>query len=265
MVENKQWAPNSNAYKILFYFEKLQTKMAYVVIGTTKGMLDYAKKKYNTEIKNFFVKPACVNLDQFSYDKERNQKLVYDLGLEDKIVMLYAGKFGGIYFDKEVFEFIKEAGAFFGKNNFKALILSNINKDDLDLFCKETGLDNELIVHRFVSHSKIQNYMNLADFAISPIKPIPTKRYCTPIKNGEYWAMGLPVVIPKNISDDSQIISKYEIGYVLDDMNTAEYQKALKCIDKLLHLEDMRSKIRSVAVKYRDFNVADEIYRKIYE
>lgn len=265
MVENLQWERSSMAYKILFYFEKLQTKMADSIIGTTQGMLDYAKNKYDYEIKNFFVKPACVNLDQFEYTEMRNEKLVEDLDFEDKIVMLYTGKFGGIYFDKEIFDFVKEAADYFGKKIFRALILSNISEDELNSYCKKVGIDRDLIVLRFVSHYEIQDYMNIADFAICPVKPIPTKRYCTPIKNGEYWAMGLPVVIPRNISDDSEIISKHEIGYVLNDMTKTEYKYALEQIDKLLNTENISSKIRSIAVKYRGLNIADKVYSKIYE
>ena len=54
----------------------------------------------------------------------------------------------------------------------------------------------------FVPYNQITDYYQIADFAINPVKPVPSKRYCTSIKDGEYWGMGLPVVITKNISDD---------------------------------------------------------------
>jgi hypothetical protein len=125
-------------------------------------------------------------------------------------------------------------------------------------------MDRNLIVLRFVAHHEIQDYMNLADFAISPVRPIPTKRYCTPIKDGEYWAMGLPVIIPQNISDDSDIIEQHDIGYVLKDMTEGEYKKSLQKMDELMAQSDIKEKIRKVAFQYRDFKVADKVYQEIY-
>jgi hypothetical protein len=106
--------------------------------------------------------------------------------------------------------------------------------------------------------------MNLADFAICPVKPVPTKRYCTPIKDGEYWASGLPVVITKGISDDSDIIAQHDIGFVLQNLQPDEYQKAISKIDLLMQTPGTREKIREVARQYRNFRIAEEVYRLIY-
>ena len=60
----------------------------------------------------------------------------------------------------------------------------------------------------------------------TPVKPVPTKRYCTPVKDGEYWALGLPVIITEGISDDSGIIR--ENGIVGDGTrSTPELGKRL--------------------------------------
>jgi len=107
----------------------------------------------------------------------------------------------------------------------------------------------------------------LGDFGITPVKPIPTKRYCTPIKDGEYWALGLPVVITKGISDDSDIIKKYKIGSVLEELNEKNYLKAIQEIDVLLKNNtrmELYNKIRPIAEKYRNFDIAEKVYKEIY-
>jgi hypothetical protein len=121
-----------------------------------------------------------------------------------------------------------------------------------------------MVITRFVTHSKIPAYIGVGDFALTPVKPIPSKRYCTPIKDGEYWALGLPVVIPANISDDSSIIEQHDIGAVLDGLNVAAYEKAVRKIDTLLKNAAMRNAIRDVAKTYRNFERAETIYQKIY-
>ena len=106
--------------------------------------------------------------------------------------------------------------------------------------------------------------MGLAHFGITPFVPVPSKRYGTPIKNGEYWAMGLPIIITKNISDDSEIIEKEDIGYVLKELNNLEYTKACQKINELIE-NDSSLKIRDIAIQYRNFKIADKIYKDIYE
>lgn len=119
----------------------------------------------------------------------------------------------------------------------------------------------------FVAHAQIPKHMGLGDFAINPVKPVPTKRYCTSIKDGEYWAMGLPVVIPPRISDDSEIISQYGIGSVIREFNGESYLETIREIDAMLKAysrEELYDKVRTVAVMHRNFSIADCIYRDIY-
>ena len=85
----------------------------------------------------------------------------------------------------------------------------------------------EIIVKCFVPHAEVPNYMGLGDFGIIPFVPVPSKRYGSPIKTGEYMAMGLPTVITKDISDDSDLIEKYQIGTVLKELTSQEYKKAV--------------------------------------
>lgn len=266
MVENGNWQKNSFAFKLLFFLEKLQTKRANYIVSTTIGMESYAQEKYHYCGNNFFVKPACVDLAFFSETKIKNKELIEKFHLEDKIVCVYAGKFGGIYLDKEVFDFFKIAEDYWGEK-FIALILSSHSSSEIEQFRVESNIKESSILHLFVSHAEIPKYIGLGDFAITPVKPIPTKKYCTPIKDGEYWALGLPVVITKDISDDSDIIKKHKIGAILEKLNNESYLQAIKEIDNILttHLkQDLQNKIRLIAIEYRNFEIADKIYKTIY-
>ncbi len=266
MVENGNWQKNSFAFKLLFFLEKLQTKRANYIVSTTSGMESYAQEKYHYCGNNFFVKPACVDLAFFSETKIKNKELIEKFHLEDKIVCVYAGKFGGIYLDKEVFDFFKIAEDYWGEK-FIALILSSHSSSEIEQFRVESNIKESSILHLFVSHTEIPKYIGLGDFAITPVKPIPTKKYCTPIKDGEYWALGLPVVITKDISDDSDIIKKHKIGAILEKLNNESYLQAVKEIDNILTThskQDLQNKIRLIATEYRNFEIANKIYKTIY-
>lgn len=266
MVENGTWRRNSLAFRILFFLEKKLTKKADHLIATTGEMMDYAKRKFGINPRSFFVKPACVNMDQF-YPRAKDTALLKELNLESKLVAVYAGKLGGIYLKEEVFDFIKTCYDFWG-DRFRFLFLSRTTKEEINTETKRAGIPSEVIINRFVFHEEIPRYMSLGDFALNPVKPVPTKRYCTPIKDGEYWAMGLPVAISPNISDDSDIIEKEKIGVVLDFRDRIGRNEAVKRIGHLLDVarkDELSNRIQKVAEKYRSFEIAKRIYAEVYD
>lgn len=263
MVENGTWKKNGIAYQILFSLEKKQTRRAKVLIATSAGMKQYALDRYGVEIKNFFVKPACVDLEKFSLS-EKDSILLEEFGFKNKIVCIYAGKLGGIYLKKEVFDFIKLCYDHW-KDNFRFLMLTNATREEIDTEMQRVNLPDNIVVSRFVYHDEVPRYLSLGDFAINPVKPVATKRYCTSIKDGEYWAMGLPVVISPRISDDSEIIAKENTGVVVDFSDEDDLSGS---IDKLeMFIKDktaMKERIRQIAIRYRSFELAKKIYKEIY-
>ena len=149
MVENGTWKKNGFAFKLLFQFEKLQTKRAKYLIAAAEGMKSYAKEKFDHQRNNFFIKPACVNLELFSEKKLKDQKLLIKLNLQNKLVCVYAGKFGGIYLDKEAFDFFKAAENYWGEE-FRVLILSYHSKEEIDQLRIQSGLKQETIILKFI-------------------------------------------------------------------------------------------------------------------
>ena len=263
MVENGTWNKDGAAYRILFGLEKKQTKVAKALIGTTAGMKGYALDRYGIEIENFFVKPACVDLEKF-FPREKDFSLAKELGVEGRVVCVYAGKLGGIYFKKEVFDFIKLCYERW-KDDFRFLMLTNAARGEIDEEIKRAGIPAHIVISKFVDHNEVPRHLSLGDFAINPVKPVPTKQYCTSIKDGEYWAMGLPVIIPPHISDDSEIIEKENTGVVVDFSDPVALSHSIGKIEILMREKDsLKKKIRNLAIRYRSFDIAEKIYDEIY-
>lgn len=261
MIEGHTWKKNSIAFRLLFAFEKLQLKRAVEVICAASGMIEHSKKVYKIHKKKYYVKPACVDTNLFfpiPADVQMKRKL-----LLKEIVCVYPGKFGGIYLEKEVFDFFKVASEFW-KDNFSVLLLTSHTDLEVENYCREAKLSKSIITKIFVQHKEVPKYLSLATFGICPVKPLPSKAFCTPIKNGEFWAMGLPVVITKNISDDSEIIKSSNSGYVLNHLNREEYFKAVTSINNLLSKPDYKQRITNLAKEYRNFDSALDIYKAIY-
>jgi glycosyltransferase involved in cell wall biosynthesis len=264
MLEAGVWQRNSLAFRILFLCEKLQARYADYLIACVASMKSYSEKKYGIMRNDMLWKPACVDFEHFDIAKRKNEDLLKQLGLANKIVCVYAGKFGGSYYGIEVFHFIKEAHTFFG-DSFRFLLLSNHSKEEVAAWMQELDIPEVVMVQRFVDHRVIPNYIGLGDFGLVPFIPVPSKRYGSPIKTGEYMAMGLPIVISKGISDDSELVGNNSIGYVLRNQNVEEYDQALESLASLIDNKTYAiQKIVELAQECKNYNHIASIYTSVY-
>jgi len=268
MTESGVWSKTSVAYKFLYFFERRMVKRADHVVANTLGMREYAKNVFGAKnTDRFLIKPACVDLDFFKYNEADRLSIRTSLNLdENAIVGIYAGKFGGTYLSQETFDFFREAYDYW-KDRFFLILLSGQSGEEIEQLCAASGFPTERLWHKSVDHFEVVRYLSAADFAFTPVRPTPSKKYCTPVKDGEYWAVGLPVVITKDISDDSDIIKREKAGSVIESLDRAGYQSAIYEMDAMLKNQDkhlLRQHIRAIAEKYRSYSIAQAVYNTIY-
>jgi glycosyltransferase involved in cell wall biosynthesis len=265
MVENGTWSEKGRAFRILFRLEKKMSHHAEHLIAASAHMKKYAKEKYQLDKSTLPVKPACTDLELFKPDKNKPKSRI-EKGLTEGTWMVYAGKFGGIYLEDEVFSF----AAYLQKNSIpdlNILLLTSTSEEQIHAWCRKHQFPIEHVFIRFVPFEEVPQWMALADFAITPVKSVPSKKCCTPIKDGEYWACGLPMVITPGISDDSDIIAQTGLGVVCDLTQVNDYPQASQKLLELLSKSkdpDQIQAIRSLATKHRNFEIARKIYREIY-
>lgn len=266
MVENGTWQKDSLAFKILFFLERVQARRAKVLIGCVESMELYITEKYKIQPKYFTHKPAPVELAKFTYSKKKDADLISKYGLENKITCVYAGKFGGIYLDQEVFDFFTVCQKHWG-DKFCLLLLTSHSDEEIEGYAQKSGFDTSKMRKMFLPHSEIPSHIGLADFGITPVKPVPTKRYCSPLKDAEYWAMGLPIAITPNISDDSEIIESNQIGTIINDFSEEGYLRNILEIEEILqgNAATLYEKTRAIAEKYRGEYITELAYWKIYD
>ncbi len=265
MIEAGIWPVNSFAFKLMKYFEKRQAIKGNVIIGTTNAMQAYAQEKYGITLKNFYWKPAIVDTTRFNFYETYRNEFRKEYNLESKKVIVYAGKFGGQYLEQETFDFFKACHNYWG-DNFRILLLTSHTDQEVYNYCIKSNLDKGIITKMFVPFPEMHKYLSIADFAITPVKPIHSKRYCSPIKDGEYWATGLPIFITENISDDSDIVKEENIGSIIDDFSYEGYVKNIKEMDIILAEPAalLRQRVRAVAIKYRHADIAEKVYTEVY-
>ena len=249
MDETSCWSRFGFKFNLLRTLEILQAKVAKAFFPVSRHMYAYSKFSYNVSIQGrSVIKPACVRIPPI-----HSTQIVSNY---PRIVRgIYVGKFGGLYLDVEFFRILKLAHSFWG-SRLQFTILSCQDISVIREFAHQANFDISSINIKCVPHSEVPRFLSSADFAISTLKPVPSRLCCTPVKNGEYWAWGLPVLSTSGISIDSEIISSMNIGVVLQDFTEAHILSSLSVLDNIIQLNtdgSVSELIRSIASKYRAF------------
>lgn len=201
--------------------------------------------------------PCSVNLDDFAARPAARLRVRQQLGLaEVALVGVYAGKFGGIYYDAPAFALFREVADFFGAE-FRLLLLSPHPADELRAKLTAAGLDPGRASIVFAPFREVPDYLSAADFAFGLHLPTP---YVSPIKVGEYWANGLPVLMPEGVGDDSDIVAREGGGAVFNFAQPGSTAAALARLRQLLHDPAHRAVSRGLATRYRSVDRAREAY-----
>lgn len=199
--------------------------------------------------------PCAVDIKKFAFNPQKRKLVRDDLNIDDDAVVgIYVGKFGGIYFDEQAFEIFDAAFMYY--HHFFLIILTPYNAEEIRNKIKPQ-FQNKVWINT-VSHDNVPNYLSAADFAFSLIKPSESRIYCSPIKNGEFFANGLPVISPDKIGDDSEIIEKENVGIVFK-----ESEISFEKLQELISPKDRLERIPLIAKKYRSFNIVSDVYREL--
>ncbi len=263
MLESGVWGPYDPRYLFQKKWEKELTHKAAHLIPVTENFSKYLTDS-GVSPEKIDVIPCCVNEISFSFDPGAREIFRERWHLNDRhIVGVYVGKFGGIYYDKEAFDLFYYSKKFFGERFF-LLILSPDPEKEIQEKLLKVGFSNDGFLVTYKPHNEVNSYLSAADFAFSPIKPAPSRIYCSPVKDGEYWANGLPVLITNGVGDDSRIIEKENAGVVIYSMEEKEIFRSLERIKTILNEKGYRTRISKLASKYRSFSIAENIYKKLF-
>src|SRR5690606_39363867 len=102
------------------------------------------------------------------------------------------------------------------KYRFHRRILTGVNDAKVLAWARNAGIPFGYLTVAHVDHDEVPKYLSAADLAFSTNKSVPALQYLSPIKYGEYWAAGLPMITTLLEGDDARIIREESGGYLLD-------------------------------------------------
>lgn len=258
MLEAGVWSRFGFKYQFQKYWELKVVHHAKSLVTVSNHYRLLLQKRYHREVHNF---GCAVDLTKFRFDLRSRQQVRKAGQWQDCIVGIYVGKFGDIYYQEKAFAIFKQAFDHFGRD-FRLVILTPQDRISILENLEKSDIPSSSCLVTKVLHSEVATYLSASDFAFSMVRPAPIRLYCSPIKDGEYWANGLPVLSAHGIGEDSEIIAEEGAGALFDD-DLGNLNDAFRKIESLIEVDQRHGDIRSIAEKHRNFENLSDLYEQI--
>ncbi|GAA4442026.1 hypothetical protein GCM10023188_41230 [Pontibacter saemangeumensis] len=260
MLDNKVWNMYDPRYVYQKKWEKEQVRRAQGVLVVSEA---YKKKLMHQKLiaaSKIFVNRNTVDFKLFAFAGIDRISLRHQLSIpEEATIGIYVGKYGGLYYQQEAFRIYGRC--FETIPNFRLIILSPQPEHEIRQYLGQSNIDPAKVYIASVPHAEVPAYLSAADFAFATIKSYPSARYCSPVKVGEYWASGLPVLLTEGVGDDSDIIKREGGGAVFCLEEEGSLERALQQVQQIINDPNHRREIPKLARKYR----SPERIREAYE
>ncbi|MCC2547906.1 hypothetical protein LJY25_15760 [Hymenobacter sp. BT175] len=250
MLDCNIWPAESIAYRGLNYLERLSGMKADILSTGTVHMMKRLEQ-WGSKAKVYKL-PSCVDETRIFFRPEGRQRVREKYGIPaDKQVVLYLGKFGGIYYDREIAVLFRV----FHQQNPALFFL--IVSPDAPAYIRELmqaeGLPDDCYTITRSPYEQVQDYISAADFGIVAVPSLPSQRFRSPIKVGEYLCCGLPYLVCAGVSEDDLVAEKYGVGVVVNGFAEAEALRVYPQVVALLNAEKgpLREKCRQAGIAYR--------------
>jgi glycosyltransferase involved in cell wall biosynthesis len=209
------------------------------------------------------VVPCCVDLERFRFDASARAELRRELGVaDDTVVFVYSGSLGTWYMPDAMARLVKRFGDRTGRRTFLYWLVNN-DAEIARTASVRAGLRPDEIAVRSVPSDQVPAHLAAGDVGLAMIKPCFSKRSSSPTKYAEYLAVGLPIVISRDVGDGARLEAAGGAAALGEEVDDEALDDA---VDRLLSLlPAARSHFRALAESEFDVDaVALPRYRRLY-
>lgn len=206
--------------------------------------------------------PCPVDPIRMRFDPAQRTALRAHHGWGGALIGVYAGKFGGLYHEEHAFRAFANAQRHAGEG-YVTIILTPHPEEEVREGLRAAGYVGERVLVRYAEHHEVPAYLSAADFAFAPYRATPSSACISPMKLGEYWANGLPVLLSRGVGDDSAIIEREPFAGALFDPLGADLVSGMDRIRNILTMPQQRMRTAELADRYRSMEFTRQAYRRI--
>jgi hypothetical protein len=207
------------------------------------------------------VVPCLVDTAAFAFDADARDKTRDELGIRpDDVAIVQLGKFGGVYYDDEALAVLRAFATHLGERAF-VMVLTPHDADRIRQRAAQWGITRMFVSS--VEHDDVPRHLSAADVAITNWRRLPSSPACSPVKDAEYWASGLPVLISPDIGDDSDLVRRHRLGVVADLTDASALPSRFDELIALAREPGTRERLAAMAKAERDVSQLPAHYERV--
>lgn len=263
LVELGEWKRGSLKYRVSNYIEKLAGRKADYVLASTKFVVEELYK-WNARGK-IYRAPVSIDESDFYFRPTGRMKIRDKYKIADRKVFLYIGKFGGLYYKREV-AILSHAVKQYIPNAFFLIVTSNSYKEVYQWFVEEGLGEADFAITGNLTNEEVKEYISAADMGLSTVPPSPSQKFRSPTKVAEYLMCGIPYITCRGVSEDDIYAEQYNVGVVLSEFSREEVERNILKLKSLMEEKksEQQARCREIGIEYRSKSRIDKYLEKIY-
>ncbi|MCC6399934.1 MAG: hypothetical protein IT227_04150 [Flavobacteriales bacterium] len=252
MRELGLWPERSMKYRVVRWSEDHEVRRADVIVAPATAVMDHVRTiRPGVEMH---LQGVTIDVPANARDAAAGAEMRRRLGLDGRTVVLYIGKFQGIYYSEaEYVAFIRTACA--ADPTVHHLIITH--EEHMAPLRRAPGwseVEARTTVLGPMAPEALRPYLSAADLGVIAVPPTPSQRFRSPVKTALYWAAGVPILIPEGVADDGWIARDEGVGIVVKDLPTMGVEELRAGLGRLRQgsVDELRARCVDVAMRLRD-------------
>lgn len=263
MMESGKMSATSIRFKIARYFESKIGLQSEYVACTTRHMVDDLRK-LGARGKLYRI-PTSVDEEVNRFSESARARIRKELGLTSEPLLIYPGKFGGMYRQRETISLLSEWLKLYPTGH--VLIITDFDLKQIQAWFREIGTDEHKVhIRGTVPLKLIPEYLSASDLGLIAYENFDSRKYCSPVKTGEFLMCGIPYLVQVGTSEDDEIAEKYGVGAVMPTFDASGLLSCKPQMDQLLGEDKItqRNRCRLAGENYRGKRNALQSMREIF-
>lgn len=263
MREVGVWPHNGVKYRFASWMERQQVRKMDVLVVPTQAGLQQAMQLGRTGPTELLG--VTIDVESGAFNSDARVKYRTELEWGEDPVFMYVGKFGGIYhtveqyliFAQRVLQVLPQA---------RFAIITHLEwKRSLEAQLSMLDIADRFTILPPVAPEGLSALLSAGDFGVVAIPPTPSQIFRTPVKTAHYWAAGMPIVIPRGVSDDGDLALEHGTGIVVEDLPEAGQHRFVEQVMLFMAMDEhtRRKACMDCAMRYRDSSLTVDLLNRI--
>jgi glycosyltransferase involved in cell wall biosynthesis len=265
-VDGGLWKEGELKWRLTKASERTFFRRASGAVVLTRNILPFVEQRFalHGRAPPVSVIPCCVDLGRFTFDERARSERRVALGVADSAVLfVYSGSIGTWYMPEAMARFVRAFKRSTGRAVFLLWMVNN-EQERVQAASRAAGLEASEFTALHAAPRDVPAYLSAADVALAMIRPTFSKRASSPTKYAECLAMGLPLVICKDVGDGNELEPLGGAVTVVSDCHDNDLADASARLAALMTRG--RPHFRRVAAELFDVDrVGVPAYRSLYE